>query len=368
MSRKAKILALILSLLVAVLSLVPACIVFAEEGEEEATSDVSSETTEPTSESITDLGTINVSMNVGDKKNLATVYSGGLGGSAKYSSDNTSVVGVIDNYGNVQALREGTANVRARSSTKTVVFRVTVNAKPSTSAKTLTTVSATLNLTVEKGKSTTLSHAGLSGNITFRSGNNQIATVSSSGVVKAVKVGTTYIQAFNSTHIQNYQITVTEAEDESVTVEETTTAEAESETVTIEDVVGLENETTTIYSANVIEPVDDNSDNSGLKTRILIITAIIILVIIIAAIVIYRFIASRNNEDYPVDFYPDNDVLNNSGNGENNVPDELPEYNFSEPSDDNVEVPESDGEAGNFDDTVFINENPEASDDDTFLL
>lgn len=349
MSRKFKLSALILSLLIALFALVPSVIVSADEDETDAPVELS-----------TLSATRVLSLTVGDASNISSQLPEGFGGGVQYSSDDPAVA-TVSAGGTVTAKKAGQATIRAYNSTHVQFFDYTVTApttaKPSTTLKTLTVI-GTLRLNVEKGKTVTLSHAGLDGSITFRSGNAQIATVSTSGVVTGVKVGTTYIQAFNNTHVQNYEITVTETEKETVTVEETTTEAAEKETVTIAEIVDIENDSTypDISSSATVEP--SSSDNSGLRTRILIITAAVILVIIIAAIIIYKLLTSKNNDDYPMDFYPED-------NFEASPNDELPEYNFNDVDEDDGKTVDASGEEF---DSSFINENPDESSDDTFLL
>ena len=358
MSRKFKLSALILSLLIALFALVPSVIVSADEDETDAPVELS-----------TLSATRVLSLTVGDVSNISSQLPEGFGGGVQYSSDDPAVA-TVSAGGTVTAKKAGQATIRAYNSTHVQFFDYTVKekattapttAKPSTTLKTLTVI-GTLRLNVEKGKTVTLSHAGLDGSITFRSGNAQIATVSTSGVVTGVKVGTTYIQAFNKTHVQNYEFTVTETEKETeketVTVEETTTEAAETETVTIAEIVDIENDSTypDISSSATVEP--SSSDNSGLRTRILIITAAVILVIIIAAIIIYKLLTSKNNDDYPMDFYPED-------NFEANPNDELPEYNFNDVDEDDGKTVDASGEEF---DSSFINENPDESSDDTFLL
>lgn len=380
MSKKLKIAAALLAVLTLLYSFFSVTTVFAEP-DDEPILPVSDETTAPAEP--TDHGVINITMNVGNDKTLGGEFNDDLGENVTFSSNNTSVLSMVNaSNGTIRALREGTATVKATGSKGTISFVVKVNPKPtstkapSPSPKTLTTLSGTLNLSVEKGKTTTLSHAGLSGTVTYRSGNSSIAKVSNKGVVTAVKAGTTYIQAYNNTHIQNYQITVIDNETETVTVEETTTDGSETTTAVVAAISDIVEEDTT--PALVLSDTDSQAtDHSGLRKKVLIVTAIIIVLIIVGAVLIYKRIAARNDEEYPVDFYPE-DVAPTIPDDVAPPAEDYREFNFKEnengevepaysPNEQDINVQEDTAEDFS-EDTSFINDNPDESDDDTFLL
>lgn len=365
MRKEFKIIAFLMAFLIALFALVPSTVVLADDEEESSSSAAQLTTLRPTME---------LKLEVGGSYNASSNLPEGFGGNVHFSSDNPSVASVNPETGIVSAVKEGTATVRASNSVNVQYFYFKVSAKKTTTTTTTTkpqpvtknaTILGTLSLTVEKGKTVALSHAGLTGNITYRSGNAQIVTVSKSGVVKGVKVGKTYVQAFNNTHVYNYEITVTESENETVTVTETTTKSGESETVTLAEILETEPEERTTFPEITVSASVGSSDNGSLKTRILIITAIIIVLIIVAAILIYKFVASRGDDDYPVDFYPDEDPDSYPSDDPDSYEEGvLPEYNFTDESPDDYNKTEPVDDA---DEPTFINENADDSDDD-FLL
>lgn len=363
MSRTFKSVALFLSVIIALLAISSASVVFAEEDDD----------------LIQYSGTRNLSIEVGQSAQLE--IPAGMESPFSYYTSDPDVLSV-NPLGSILGLKPGQATIKVTNGTHYQLYDYTVKEKvtqpepttaPPTTMKTLT-VLGTLKLSIEKGKTVTLSHAGIAGDITYRSGNPDIATVSNRGVVTGVKIGTTYVQVFNNTHVQNYEVTVTEVVKETTTVEETTTGVPE--TVTINNVV--EEESTTYPDIDSSATVETQPDNSELKTRIIIITVALIVIIIVAAVLIYKYVASRN-DDYPVDFYPDDDFINDPGAEDIVEDEEFSEDSYDESGyEDDYESPEeqasgspaqkAEAPAKDSFDAPLADDLPDDTDDGTFLL
>lgn len=111
--------------------------------------------------------------------------------STMWSSDNPSVASV-DQNGIIHANKTGTATITAYATNKvSAAVKVTV-----TAAAPAPTITLTSSKTLYKGKTAKLSGSASNGAaLSWSSSNNAIATVDSSGQVKALKPGTAYITA-----------------------------------------------------------------------------------------------------------------------------------------------------------------------------
>ena len=111
--------------------------------------------------------------------------------STMWSSDNPSVASV-DQNGTIHANKTGTATITAYATNKvSAAVKVTV-----TAAAPAPTITLTSSKTLYKGKTAKLSGSASNGAaLSWSSSNNAIATVDSSGQVKALKPGTAYITA-----------------------------------------------------------------------------------------------------------------------------------------------------------------------------
>ena len=131
-----------------------------------------------------------------------------------YKSSKKSVA-TVSSKGVVTAKKKGTATITVTSaSDKTVkaTFKVTVKAKPSKSSITLKKKKATLTI----GKTTTIKIKKVKGlsskEVTYKSSDKSVATVSKTGVVKAKKKGTatiTVTSAVNKKVKAKFTVTVT---------------------------------------------------------------------------------------------------------------------------------------------------------------
>ena len=111
--------------------------------------------------------------------------------STMWSSDNPSVASV-DQNGTIHANKAGTATITAYATNK-VSASVKVTVTASTPAPKITLTSSK---TLFKGTSAKLTGSASNGAaLSWSSSNNAIATVDSSGQVKAIKAGTAYITA-----------------------------------------------------------------------------------------------------------------------------------------------------------------------------
>ncbi len=232
-----------------------------------------------------------------------------------------------------------------------------------TITKVLKTFSPVQNITLEKGNATKIPTA-LSGSLKYDSGNSKIASVSSSGIVRANGIGTTYLRVYNDEFVQKFQITVSAPkETETDTSKET---ETETETSKNETVMLIDSNETSISdsSENVAPTADNTSERQNLKTRVILVTVLALAVLSLVAIIVYRRISSKD-EDYSVDFetgfaqHPKDVFTDNSGVS-NAYDSEEDDMDFDYYDDDN-DFPEED------DDDIFINDSPDDS-EDTFLL
>lgn len=108
-----------------------------------------------------------------------------------WSSDNPGVASV-DQNGTIHANKAGTATITAYATNKvSAAVKVTVTASAPAPKITLTS-----SKTLYKGKTTKLNGSASNGAaLSWSSSNNAVATVDSSGQVKAVKAGTAYVTA-----------------------------------------------------------------------------------------------------------------------------------------------------------------------------
>ncbi len=139
-------------------------------------------------------------LGVGQTKTLSASYNSGAVGTKKWTSSNTSVASV-DSAGKVKALKVGTATIKATAyNGKYASCTVTVKAAPT--KVTMSKTSAILG----KGDSLALSASFAPSNAlttkTWTSSNKSVATVDSSGKVKAVNVGkaTIKVTAYNGSY------------------------------------------------------------------------------------------------------------------------------------------------------------------------
>lgn len=113
-----------------------------------------------------------------------------------WKSSDTSVA-TVSSSGVVKAIKEGEATITATAGGKSATCQVTV--KPNVVAVTSVTLSAS-ELSLKVGDSQTLTATvspsnATDKNVTWKSSNTSVATVSSSGVVKATGVGNAVITA-----------------------------------------------------------------------------------------------------------------------------------------------------------------------------
>lgn len=142
----------------------------------------------------------------------ATLYSGAavtlsattnLTGDITWKSSDAKVA-TVDAKGNVKAVNAGTATITATLGKVSATFTVTVK-NPSITAK------ADSSVIYTKSKTTTKINVvkdGVTGNVTFRSSNTKVATVSANGTVKAKKAGKVNITVQVGNHKQVVKITV----------------------------------------------------------------------------------------------------------------------------------------------------------------
>ena len=142
----------------------------------------------------------------------ATLYSGAavtlsattnLTGDITWKSSDAKVA-TVDAKGNVKAVNAGTATITATLGKVSATFTVTVK-NPSITAK------ADSSVIYTKSKTTTKINVvkdGVTGNVTFRSSNKKVATVSANGTVKAKKAGKVNITVQVGNHKQVVKITV----------------------------------------------------------------------------------------------------------------------------------------------------------------
>ena len=281
-------------------------------------------TTTTTTTSIEELDTRSASVYIGEKYQIPSeIFT-----NPKYESLNSDVA-LVNSAGIVTGVSAGTTTIIISDSKYTQMYVITVEQKetttaPTTTVKTLPTISSTKFITLEKGKTTTLSPS-LSGYVVYSSGNTSIVYVTSKGIVRAVGTGTTYIQAHNGSYVQNYQITVKSAK------ETTTVEESSSEEETISSELG------TVQISNVVEEETSNnnqsqSDNEIIlnaqkqRNRLIIIAcAVALIILIIIIVLIVKYFASRkhfedddafdNNND---DFYYFNDFDKNDSTDDSN--------------------------------------------------
>ena len=280
--------------------------------------------TTTTTTSIEELDTRSASVYIGEKYQIPSeIFT-----NPKYESLNSDVA-LVNSAGIVTGVSAGSTTIIISDSKYTQMYIITVQQKettaaPTTTVKTLPTISSTKFITLEKGKTTTLS-PGLSGYVVYSSGNTSIVYVTSKGIVRAIGTGTTYIQAHNGSYVQNYQITVKPAK------ETTTVEESSSEEETISSELG------TVQISNVVEEETSNnnqsqSDNEIIlnaqkqRNRLIIIAcAVALIILIIIIVLIVKYFASRkhfedddafdNNND---DFYYFNDFDKNDSTDDSN--------------------------------------------------
>lgn len=131
------------------------------------------------------LNKTNIKLYRGQKVKLAATVSSGISPNWK---TNKKSVAVVDEYGNVTAVKNGTADITATVDGVSKVCKVSVE-KP-----VITLSAAEINL--KKGTASAVSAQVSSGNPpTWSSSNSNVATVDSSGKITAVKKGTAYIYA-----------------------------------------------------------------------------------------------------------------------------------------------------------------------------
>lgn len=268
---------------------------------EENTTDGETTTTTP---SIEELDTRSASVYIGEEYQIPSdIFT-----NPKYESLNSDVASV-NSAGVVTGVSAGSTTIVISDSKYTQMYIITVEEEttkaPNTTIKTLPTISSTKFITLEKGKTTTLSPS-LSGYIVYSSGNTSIVYVTSKGVVRAVGTGTTYIQAHNGSYVQNYQITVKPSE-ETTSEEESTTQETISSEL---NTVSLSNTTVEEETSNNENQANNTTLDNAQKQRnrlivIACVVALIILVIII--ILIVKYFSSRKYSDEEDDFDNNND-------------------------------------------------------------
>ena len=206
----------------------------------------------------------------GDKATLTVTYTptnveDDLKG-VTFKSSSPSVATVDDN-GNVKAVGSGTAKITATSTTNANAYAnclVTVTVP-------ITSIKANPNkITLEKGKVETLNIEVTPSDttdekaFTYKSNNEDVATVTSSGKVKAVAEGTTTITITHTASNLTTEATITVKNEpvvENNTVEENTT----TQNSVVENNVVDEN-TTTEEPTNTVEPEPLDSDDKSILT------------------------------------------------------------------------------------------------------
>lgn len=184
-----------------------------------------------------------------------------------FKSSSPSVATVDDN-GNVKAVGSGTATITATSTTNANAYAnclVTVTVP-------ITSIKANPNkITLEKGKVETLNIEVTPSDttdekaFTYKSNNEDVATVTSSGKVKAVAEGTTTITITHTASNLTTEATITVKNEpvvENNIVEENTT----TENSVVENNVVDEN-TTTEEPTNTVEPEPLDSDDKSILTN-----------------------------------------------------------------------------------------------------
>ena len=176
-------------------------------------------------------------------------------------------VATVDDSGNVKAVGSGTATITATSTTNANAYAnclVTVTVP-------ITSIKANPNkITLEKGKVETLNIEVTPSDttdekaFTYKSNNEDVATVTSSGKVKAVAEGTTTITITHTASNLTTEATITVKNEpvvENNIVEENTT----TENSVVENNVVDEN-TTTEDPTNTVEPEPLDSDDKSILT------------------------------------------------------------------------------------------------------
>ena len=272
------------------------------------------------------LSSTTLSMNVGGTQNLTVSYNPSNTTDSKavtWKSSNTKVATVSN--GKITAVAPGTAIITATCGGKTATCTVTVE-KVTTGI-----VISTKKLSMDIGTKNTLvvlDDTGANVNnkdIVWKSSNNAIATVSSSGVVTAVSDGTVTIyattadgkvttscvvtvkvvetEATTTPKIETETTTKeteTESSSENVTSESETTTLQDNETVTSDELESSKNDNSTIKDENVdkttenldalkgVKPVGDDTDSSiNGGNEIIWITVIVGLIGIIGFLIFY---------------------------------------------------------------------------------
>ena len=142
----------------------------------------------PISVSAAKLNKKRITLNVGKTYTLKTA---GIKGKITWSSNKKSIA-TVSSKGVVKAVKKGTAVVTAKYGKKKLTCKVTVK-QPVTSIKLNKT-----SVTLKKGNKLTLKAIAYPKNannraVVWKSSNKKVATVSSKGVVKAVRNGTATI-------------------------------------------------------------------------------------------------------------------------------------------------------------------------------
>ena len=181
--------------------------------------------------------------------------------SVSWSSSDRSVA-TVDSSGKVTAKKAGTTTITATASNgMTAKATVTVNASGGAGGSTDTTIRLNKSSeTICVGCTTTLvattNPSGLS--VTWRSNDSSVATVTSGGIVKGIKVGSTTIVASAGGQEARFVVTVKSDEIQSVSLDKT------SATVEVNKTVRL---TPTIYPTTVTnKSVTWKSSNTSVAT------------------------------------------------------------------------------------------------------
>lgn len=146
-------------------------------------------------------------MTVGQSQGFTAIVSNTDNTAVTWSSS-TPAVASVSATGTVQALSAGTTNITATSvadGSKTGVAVVTVVAAP---APTIQLIPPSATVSVNGTLQLIVLVTNSAGTTTFTSSNAAVASVSASGLVTALTVGTTTITAQNGTAIATSQITV----------------------------------------------------------------------------------------------------------------------------------------------------------------
>ena len=179
------------------------------------------------------LNTSSSTLTVGDTKQLtATVYpSDATDKSVSWTSSNTSVA-TVSSSGLVTAKSAGTATITCKAndgSGKSATCSITVESGTVEPTSITLPYSISLNVGATKTLSYTLSPSNATTSITWKSDDTSIATVSSTGYVTGVKVGTTKVRATTSNGKTDYcNVTVEEN-----TIEPTSISLPSSKTVKV---------------------------------------------------------------------------------------------------------------------------------------